>query len=202
MSSRGAQKKENGFLIVLSAPSGCGKTTVVDRLLKRHSDWERSVSATTRPPRVGEKNGEDYFFVSAAEFEALKSCGELLEHAEVFGNQYGTPQKQVMTAIETGKKVILAIDIQGAESIKKMLPDKRRRVSVFVLPPSVKILRERLEGRKTETPEEIDRRVEAAQDEIKAASLYDFTIVNQNVEQTVLEVENCIEKFEEQRRKS
>ena len=201
MSSKGTPKKENGFLIVLSAPSGCGKTTVVDRLLKRHSDWERSVSITTRLPRAGEKNGEDYCFVSAAEFEALKSRGELLEHAKVFGNQYGTPKKPAMTAIEAGKKVILAVDVQGAESIKKMLPDKRQRVSVFVLPPSVKVLRERLEGRNTETPEEIDRRVEAAQDEIKAASLYDFTIVNQNVEQTVLEVETCIKKFEKQRRK-
>lgn len=194
-------KKESGFLIVLSAPSGCGKTTVVDRLLKRHSDWTRSVSATTRAPRVGEKNGEDYFFVSAAEFDGMKGRGELLESAEVFGNRYGTPKKQALAAVEEGRKMILAVDIQGAESLKKLITDRNRRVSIFVLPPSVKVLRERLEGRKTETPEEIDRRVEAAQDEIKAASLYDFTIVNQNVEQTVLEVEACIQKFEEQRRK-
>ena len=146
MSSKDA-KKENGFLIVLSAPSGCGKTTVVDRLLKRHSDWTRSVSATTRKPRVGEKDGADYFFVPAAEFEAMKKRGDLLEYAEVFGNQYGTPKKQALAVIESGKKVILAIDIQGAESIKKALPDKRQRVSIFVLPPSVKVLRERLAGK-------------------------------------------------------
>ncbi len=163
MSSKGG-RKESGFLIVLSAPSGCGKTTVVDRLLKRHSDWGCSVSATTRKPRAGEKNGEDYFFISAVEFEAMKKRGDLLEYAKVFGNQYGTPKKQVLAAIESGRKMILTVDVQGAESIKAALPDKNRRVSIFVLPPSVKVLRERLEGRNTETPEEIDRRVEAAQD--------------------------------------
>jgi len=189
-----------GFLIVLSAPSGCGKTTIVDRLLKRHSDWVRSVSMTTRAARVGEKQGQDYFFASAVEFEKFKKDGALLESATVFGNQYGTPKRHVMEAIEKGKKVILAIDVQGGESIKKAMPEKDRRVSIFILPPSVKILRERLEGRKTESPEEVDRRIEAAQDEIKAASLYDFAIVNQNLEQTVREIEECVEKFEEQRR--
>ncbi len=197
----GAARKDSGFLIVLSAPSGCGKTTVVDRLLKRHSDWVRSVSATTRKARAGEKNGEDYFFLSSAEFEAMKKQGALLEYARVFGNQYGTPKKHVLEAIQAGKKVILAIDVQGAENIKKTLEDKRQRASIFILPPSVKILRERLEGRNTETPAEIDRRIEAAQEEIKAASLYDFTIMNQNLEQTVREVEECIQKFEDQRRK-
>lgn len=191
---------KTGFLIVLSAPSGCGKTTVVDRLLKRHSDWVRSVSMTTRPPRVGEKEGDDYFFARHEEFEKMKQEGSLLEFASVFGNQYGTPKKHVMDSIQGGKKIILAIDVQGAESIKNAMPDTKQRISFFILPPSVKVLRERLEGRNTETPEEINRRIEAAQDEIKAASLYDFTIVNQNLEQTVREVEECVEKFEEQRR--
>lgn len=199
MSSKSVSTK-TGFLIVLSAPSGCGKTTVVDRLLKRHSDWIRSVSMTTRAARSGEKQGDDYFFTTSAEFETLKKDKALLEYASVFGNQYGTPKRHVMDSIQTGKKVILAIDVQGGESIKKAMPDPRQRVSIFVLPPSVKVLRERLEGRNTESPEEIDRRIEAAQDEIKAASLYDFTIVNQNLEQTVREVEECVEKFEEQRR--
>ena len=199
MSSKLVSKK-TGFLIVLSAPSGCGKTTVVDRLLKRHSDWVRSVSMTTRVSRAGEKEGDDYFFTTLAEFEKLKKENALLESASVFGNQYGTPKKHVLDSIQAGKKVILAIDVQGGESIKKAMPDSQQRISIFILPPSVKVLRERLEGRNTESPEEIDRRIEAAQDEIKAASLYDFTIVNQNLEQTVREVEECIEKFEEQRR--
>lgn len=202
MSNKAPVTKDSGFLIVLSAPSGCGKTTLVDRLLKRHSDWIRSVSATTRKPRTGEKDGEDYFFLPAADFEAMKKKGALLEHAEVFGNQYGTPKKQVLEAIKAGKKIILAIDVQGAQSIKKTMTDSRQRMSVFVLPPSVKVLRERLEGRNTEGPEEIDRRIEAAQEEIKSASLYDYTVMNQTLEQTVLEVEECIKKFEDQRRKN
>lgn len=199
MSSKSAGTK-TGFLIVLSAPSGCGKTTVVDRLLKRHSDWVRSVSMTTRAARPGEKDGEHYFFTTPAEFEKLKKENSLLESASVFGNQYGTPKKHVLDSIQSGKKVILAIDVQGGQSVKNAMSDPQQRISIFILPPSVKVLRERLEGRNTESPEEIDRRIEAAQDEIKAASLYDFTIVNQNLEQTVREVEECIEKFEEQRR--
>src|SRR3989338_8414938 len=104
MSSKTKIRKE-GFLIVLSAPSGCGKTTVVDRLLKRHSDWQRSVSVTTRKPRTGEKDGEDYIFVSPAGFETMKANGELLESARVFDHEYGTPKKPVMAAIANGKCV-------------------------------------------------------------------------------------------------
>ncbi len=190
----------DGFLIVLSAPSGCGKTTVVDRLLMRHADWQRSVSVTTRKQRPGEKHGEDYFFVTMEEFEAMKSRGELLEYAPVFDHYYGTPKKAVMDAVQVGKRVILAIDVQGVQSIMASLTDKRLVASIFIIPPSVKILRERLENRNTETPEQIDRRIEAAQEEIKAASLYEFTVMNQNIEQTVQDVEDRVRQFEENRR--
>ena len=172
------------------------------RLLKRHPDWVRSVSTTTRLPRIGEKDGEDYFFVTPQRFEQMETKGEFLESAKIFDSVYGTPKAYVMRCLEEGKKVILAIDIQGMKKVKKALQKKVSMVTIFVLPPSVKVLRERLEGRKTETPEEIQRRIELAQDEIKAASLYDYTVVNQNLEQTVLEIEGLIEKFQKERRKN
>ena len=191
-----------GLLIIISAPSGCGKTTLVDRLLKRHPDWVRSISTTTRPPRVGEKDGEDYFFVAPQRFEQMEAKEEFLESAKVFDYVYGTPKAYVMRSLQEGKKIILAIDIQGMKKVKKAVQKKIPFVTIFVLPPSVKVLRERLEGRKTETPEEIQRRIELAQDEIKAASLYDYTVVNQNLEQTVFEIEDIIEKFQKERRKN
>ena len=187
-------------MILLSAPSGCGKTTIVDRLLKRHPDWARSVSVTTRPARVGEKEGRDYFFVSSQALKKMQARGELLESAKVFGQTYGTPREFVTSRLKTGTNVILAIDVQGAEQVSKMGELKGSTLTFFVLPPSVKVLRERLEGRKTESPGEIQRRIEAAQEEIKAARLYDHTIVNQNLGKTISEIEECVKKFQKKRR--
>lgn len=188
-----------GLLIIISAPSGCGKTTVVDRLLKRHPEWVRSISATTRAPRTGEKNGEDYFFVGEAEFKKMTDDGLFLEHARVFDRNYGTPKTFVMEQLAAGKKVILAIDVQGTKKIRKALDKDVPLLTLFVLPPSVKVLRERLEGRNTELPEQIDQRIEVAQEEIKEAGSYDRTVINQNIEQTVLEIEEAIEAFEKER---
>ncbi len=185
-----------GFLIILSAPSGCGKTTLVDRLLKRHPDWVRSISLTTRQPRVGEKDGVDYFFVTPKRFKEMQAQDELLESAQVYDWMYGTPKNFVEKHLADGKKVILAIDVQGTKKIKKVFDGTGALISIFILPPSVKILRERLEGRKTEEPAEIERRMEVAQEEIKEAGLYDLTFVNQNLEQTIAEIEDGIEKFE------
>ena len=186
--------------MILSAPSGCGKTTLADRLLKRHPEWVRSVSVTTRAARIGEKKGEDYFFVSPQAFRQMEAKGELLESANVFGHWYGTPKAFVMNHLGGGKNVLLAIDVQGTKKIKKALGKKVPILTLFVLPPSVKVLRERLEGRKTESPEEIRRRIEIAQDEIKEAGFYDHAVVNQNLEQTVLEIEGIVEKFQKERR--
>ncbi len=179
---------------MISAPSGCGKTSTIDRLLKRHQDWTRSVSVTTRAPRIGEKNGEDYIFVSPKEFKLMEENSELLESAQVFDNFYGTPKNAVMEALKQGKLILLAIDVQGMKKIKKAADKNIPLLTIFVLPPSVKILRERLEGRKTETPAQIDKRIEMAQEEIKEAGHYDTTIMNQNLEQTVFDIETCIEK--------
>lgn len=194
------KEPESGVLVILSAPSGCGKTTVVDRLLKRHPDWIRSVSVTTRAPRSGEKSGEDYRFLSPDEFKKLDESGALLESAKVFDQYYGTPKAFVVEALSQGKTVILAIDVQGMRKIKKALENKTPLYTVFILPPSIKVLRERLEGRKTDAPEEIERRIAAAQEEIKDAKLYDVTVMNKNLEQTVVDVESFIAEKQKGRR--
>lgn len=185
-------RSQKGLLVVISAPSGCGKTSIVDRLLKRHPDWLRSISVTTRAPRREEKEGEHYFFKTREEFEKMKSEKKLLEWAEIYGQFYGTPKPFVCERVEEGKVVILTIDVQGSRQVRESWDEARPMVSIFVLPPSVKVLRERLAGRNTETPEEIEKRISIAQDEIKAATFYDQTVINKNLDHAVLEVEEII----------
>lgn len=198
MSNKAGESQE-GLLVVLSAPSGCGKTSIVERLLKRHPDWAQSISVTTRPPRLGEKDGEHYFFLSKEEFEKMKNEKGLLEWAEIYGQCYGTPRKFVLDQIESGKIVILTIDGQGSMQIKETWEKDKPMISIFILPPSVKALRERLTNRQTETPEEIEKRISLAQDEIKSAQLYDKTIINQSLDQAVLDVEGIIQNFSTER---
>jgi len=193
-------KTTAGILVVLSAPSGCGKTSIVERLLKRHPEWTRSISATTRKPRVDEKDAQDYFFLSRQDFEQNAREGKMLEHAEIYGNLYGTPREFVSEQVASGKTVIMTIDVQGTKQIMESWGKERPLLSIFVLPPSVKVLRERLTGRNTETPEEIEKRIEIAQDEIKAAKLYNHTVINQNLDQAVLEIEEIILNVSKQRR--
>jgi guanylate kinase len=190
-----------GMLVVLSAPSGCGKTSIIERLLKRHQDWVRSVSATTRKPRVDEKNAQDYFFYSKQDFEQKAREGKMLEHAVIYGNLYGTPREFVEDQVTQDKIVIMTIDVQGTKQIMESWGKERPLLSIFILPPSVKVLRERLTGRNTESPGEIEKRIGIAQDEIKAAKLYDHTVINQNLDQAVLEVEQIILDASKQRRK-
>jgi guanylate kinase len=190
-----------GILVVLSAPSGCGKTSIIERLLKRHQDWVRSVSATTRKPRVDEKDAQDYFFYSRQDFEQKVREGKMLEHAVIYGNLYGTPREFVEDRIGQDRIVIMTIDVQGTKQIMESWGKGHPLLSIFILPPSVKVLRERLTGRNTESPGEIEKRIEIAQDEIKAAKLYDHTVINQNLDQAVLEVEEIILNALKQRRK-
>ena len=198
-SNDAAEPGTPGLLIILSAPSGCGKTTIVERLLKRHPQWVRSISVTTRPLRLGEKKGEDYFFVTPSEFRKMEEAGELLESAKVFDQFYGTPKQFVMDRLNAGKKVLLAIDVQGTKEVKKVLAGECPMMTFFVLPPSVKVLRERLEGRNTESPAEIQRRIETAQDEIKEAGSYDHAVMNQSLDKTLQQIESAIDDFQKER---
>ena len=198
--SKTSSKKITGFTVVISSPSGGGKTTIVDRLLRRHPDWLRSISATTRAPRDGEVPEKDYFFVSSSTFRRMQEHGEFLEHAKVVDHHYGTPKRFVVEQCAEGRVMILTLDIQGMKSLQKALKDEIPLLTIFILPPSLKELRKRLEGRKTESAEMIEKRLNLAAEEIKAAGLYDAAVVNRDLEHTVLEIEKIIEHFQKTRR--
>lgn len=179
-----------GFLLILSGPSGSGKDTVIDCLLKRDSQIVCSVSMTTRKPRPGEQDGVNYFFVSKEEFEQRIAQDEMLEWAKYGENYYGTPKTPILKWIGEGKTVILNIEVQGAGKIKEQMPEVR---TMFLMPPSVQALRARLKGRGTESDEEIEKRIAIARYEISHAYDYDYIIVNNRLEDAVegvLEVVN------------
>lgn len=177
---------ERGRLFVLSAPSGSGKTTMLRALLKRDRNRVRSVSATTRPPRAGERHGKDYFFISRAQFRRGIARGKFLEHARVLRNWYGTPKDPIEKALKAGKDVLLGIDIQGARQIRRgRLP----ATTVFLLPPSLKVLRQRLRRRATETPAQIRERLRLARKELKEVEKYDYAVMNDRLPEAVAAVE-------------
>lgn len=171
-----------GILIVVSAPSGCGKGTILAEVLKNEKFYY-SVSATTRSPRPGETDGVNYHFLKKDQFEKLIENGGMLEYAEYCGNYYGTPRDKVLEKINEGKNVILEIEVQGAMQIKEKCPEA---VFVFIAPPSVAELRNRLVNRGTETPEVIEQRVSEAAQEIGFAYKYDYVVVN-NVLETAID---------------
>lgn len=172
-------------LTVISGPSGVGKSTVVRALLERCPRVWLSVSATTRAPRPGEVDGEDYFFVDREEFARMAAAGLLLEHAEFTGNLYGTPREPVERRIADGTPVVLEIELQGARQVRAAMPES---TSVFLLPPSWEELERRLSGRGTEDPEVRERRLEAARTELRAQSEFDHLVVNSSVQGTVAEL--------------
>ncbi|MFN7752553.1 MAG: guanylate kinase [Pseudomonadota bacterium] len=165
----------SGSLFVVSAPSGAGKTSLVNALLAADPGVRKSVSYTTRAPRPGEQDGEDYHFTDRARFQSMADAGELLEHAEVHGNYYGTGQTWVRQALAGGRDIVLEIDWQGAQQVRRLHPDA---VSVFILPPSIEALRSRLRGRGQDAESVIERRLAAARGEIEHVSEFDFVIVN------------------------
>ena len=177
----------HGRVFVISGPSGGGKTTVVDRLRQRLRGLARSISVTTRSPRPGERRGRDYRFVSLETFQQLRRNGELLEWARVHGAYYGTPKRPVLKTLAQGRDIVLSIDVRGAQQVHRSL--KERAVLIFLLPPSMARLRQRLLQRRTETPAAIRRRLAAARREIACASWYDYTVVNDRLSQTVTAVE-------------
>ena len=175
--------ERRGLLIILSSPSGAGKSTLARKLMAWDTTLSFSVSATTRAPRPGEEDGVHYHFVEEAQFKHMVAEGEMLEHAHVFGNFYGSPAKPVREAIETGRDVLFDVDWQGAQQIaNSVLRD--HVLSVFVLPPSITELRRRLEGRGQDSAEVIEKRMEKSWDEISHWDGYDYVLVNDDLDQT------------------
>ena len=172
-------KKQRGLLIVLSGPSGVGKGTVRKELFSQpDTNYEYSISMTTRNPREGEVDGVDYFFRTREEFEILIEQGGLLEHAEFVGNYYGTPLAYVQETLEAGRDVFLEIEVQGAAQIREKAPDA---LFIFLAPPSITELEQRLVGRGTETEDVIARRIATAREEVEMMSLYDYVVENDQV---------------------
>jgi guanylate kinase len=178
-----------GKLIVLTGPSGVGKGTLLRSLLQRHPELYLSVSATTRQPRPGEIDGQHYYFVSRDKFEQMVSADELLEWAEYAGNYYGTPRTPVERQVQLGQSVILEIEVVGARKIHHTFPTALR---LFVLPPSLAELEQRIRGRGQDSEEAIARRLSRAKAEIEAADEFDVQIVNDDMEQALLLIEAAI----------
>jgi guanylate kinase len=178
-----------GRLIVLTGPSGVGKGTLLQSLLKRHPELYLSTSVTTRTPRLGEVNGKDYDFISRPEFERMVGAGELLEWAEFAGNCYGTPRRPVAQQVRQGKWVVLEIELEGARQIRQTFPEAFR---IFILPPSMPELEFRIRNRGTETEDAIARRLERAKAEVDAANEFDMQVVNDDLEKALGRIENVL----------
>jgi len=179
--------KRKGIIIVVSGFSGAGKGTIMKELTKRYDQYALSISATTRNPREGEKNGREYFFITTEEFEKLIAEDGLIEHAKYVNNYYGTPRKYVEEKLSQGIDVILEIEIQGALQIKEQYKDA---VLLFVMPPSAQVLEKRLRGRGTETDEVIAKRLARAKEEAVGIEKYDYIVVNDDLDE-------CVEKVHE-----
>lgn len=179
-----------GKLFIVSAPSGCGKTTLCKRLLEDNLNLSHSISATTRPPRKGEIEGKDYFFVSQEEFRAMIKRKEFLEYEENFGYLYGTPKKFVKGLIEKGRSVLLSIDVKGAMKVSRLYP--KRKVLIFIMPPTLAALKKRLEARMTDPADSISDRLKIARHEIKYKNKYDYVVVNDSLPAAYKQLKNII----------
>ena len=177
---------EMGDVIVISAPSGSGKTTICRMLAKRLDNMELSISYTTRPRKQGEVNGTDYYFIKKEKFDKMVSSREFLEFASVYGQQYGTSREAVRSIVSRGKDAVLEIDVQGGKKVKKELPEA---ILVAVFPPDRRSLENRLIGRGRDSIEEVRARLQAADDEARELLSYDYLVVNDDLEEAVRRVE-------------
>ncbi|MBV1883516.1 MAG: guanylate kinase [Pseudomonadales bacterium] len=175
----------SGTLFIISAPSGAGKTSLVNALLESCDKLQVSISHTTRPIRPGEKDGINYHFTDKAQFKAMGDRAEFLEQAEVFGNNYGTSQKWVEETLATGKDVILEIDWQGAQQIRRVMP---KTIGIFILPPSKETLQDRLKGRGQDTDSVITHRLAQAKGEMSHYIEYDFVVINDQFDEALIDI--------------
>ncbi len=184
-----SQMARQGNLIVVSGPSGAGKGTICQALFRQYPDLQYSISATTRAPRNGERDGVNYWFIAKDKFEEMIGNDDLLEWAEVYGNYYGTPRSYVSRMMAEGKDVVLEIDTQGALQIKKKFPEG---IFIYIVPPSLEELSKRIYGRGTDEPEVIKRRLSCAREELVCAGEYNYLVVNDQLEQAVEKVHAVI----------
>ena len=192
------KSNRRGLMVVLSSPSGAGKTTLTRKLLADHPDMAMSVSATTRPPRPGEVEGKDYFFIDKTRFGELEAAGEFLEHAKVFDNYYATPRGPVEEALSQGRDVVFDIDWQGAQQLTQAAADDL--VKIFILPPNMRELEQRLRKRAQDSDSVIVKRMSKSEAEISHWAEYDYVIVNEDIF-TALEELKTIVKSERMRRR-
>ena len=178
-----------GKVFVITGPSGVGKGTLIEQLLERIPELELSVSATTRAPRPGEVDGRDYHFLTAAEFERRVDAGDFLEHATYSGNRYGTLRQEVERRLAEGRSVVLEIEVQGARQVRKAMPEA---VQIFIAPPDPESLRERLEGRGTDSADAIERRLQTAEIELEAQAEFPHVIVNDEVQKAASKLESLV----------
>jgi guanylate kinase len=190
--SNSPKQAMKGQLIIISGPSGVGKSTICDQLVKRLDNVYLSVSATTRPKKNGEENGRDYWFVTRDDFERQIKAGNFIEHAQVFGNLYGTPKDKVLRALDKGKMVLLEIDVQGAQQVKNLYPEAKL---IFILPPKQTELEKRINDRGRDNETDIEKRLAGAGIEIAAAwQHYKYMVINDDLQQAVQEVIEIIKK--------
>ena len=191
--------QRRGLMMVLSSPSGAGKTTISRRLLESDPDISLSISVTTRPPRPKEVNGDDYHFVDLIDFDLMVNRDQLLEHAKVFGNYYGTPRLPVENTLASGRDVLFDIDWQGTQQLAEKVRDDL--VSVFILPPSWRELERRLYTRAQDDPVEINRRMAKASDEMSHWAEYDYVIINRDLDRSVAAVQAILHSERMKRRR-
>ncbi len=187
-------KQQKGRLIVLSAPSGSGKTTIARAIMQKYPSIVFSVSATTRPQRRGEQHGKDYFFLSREEFDRRIKAGELVEWEEIYGDLYGTLKSEIERALTTGRVMLFDVDVKGALSIKQHYPEA---LLIFIKPPSIESLKRRLTGRKTENESALGKRLERVPMELELGGKFDHQIVNDDLPRAIARVEEIVAKHAE-----